>query len=170
MDHNVSFEAHETNIKELSSGIKQKDDKFLHIKRSDSAAYSVLTTSLNALAPLFAEKNSWLTIGDNDGFEAIFLAKKNQTAHASDISDSLLQETEKEGLISAYSKQNVEHIQFTDSSFDYVLCKESVHHFPRPVLGLYEMLRVSKKGIVLVAEPVDILSKMPAMLFLKNVT
>ncbi len=169
MNHNVSFEAHENNIKKLSSDIQNKSDKFLYIKRSESAAYSILATSLKALAPLFVDKNSWLTIGDNDGFEAIFLGKNNQSAHASDISDTLLRETEKEGLISSYSKQNVEHIQFADSSFDYVLCKESVHHFPRPALGIYEMLRVCKKGIVLAAEPVDVLSKMPTVLFLKNV-
>jgi 2-polyprenyl-3-methyl-5-hydroxy-6-metoxy-1,4-benzoquinol methylase len=169
MDHNVSFEAHEAHIKELASEIRQAVGKFQHIKKTGSAAYSILTASLKAIAPLLREKNSWLTVGDNDGFEAIFLARNNQTAHASDISDTLLQETEKEGLLSAHSRQNVEHIQFPDSSFDYVLCKESVHHFPRPALGLYEMLRVSKKGIVLVAEPVDILSKMPSILFLKNV-
>ena len=169
MDHNISFEAHEAHIKELASEIRQAGGKFQHIKKTGSAAYSILTASLKTIAPLLREKNSWLTVGDNDGFEAIFLARNNQTAHASDISDTLLQETEKEGLLSAHSRQNVEHIQFPDSSFDYVLCKESVHHFPRPALGLYEMLRVSKKGIVLVAEPVDILSKMPSMLFLKNV-
>ena len=72
-------------------------------------------------------------------------------------------------MFPAHSRQNVEHIQFPDSSFDYVLCKESVHHFPRPALGLYEMLRVSRKGIAVVAEPVDILSKMPSMLFLKGI-
>jgi SAM-dependent methyltransferase len=169
MNQNKSFEAHESHIKAMSVELQQKGEKFLHIKKNESAAYSILTTELETLTPLFAVRHSWLTIGDNDGFEANFLARKNQTAHASDISDTILCESKKEGLISAYSKQNVEQIQFATSSFDYVLCKESVHHFPRPTLGLYEMLRVCKKGVVLVSEPVDILSKMPTILFLKNV-
>jgi 2-polyprenyl-3-methyl-5-hydroxy-6-metoxy-1,4-benzoquinol methylase len=168
MNQNKSFKAHESHIREISVGLQQQSEKFLHIKKTESAAYSVLTTALETFSPLFATRHTWLTIGDNEGFEASFLARKNQTAHASDISDTILREAEKEGLLSAYSKQNVEQIQFADSSFDYVLCKESVHHFPRPALGLYEMLRVCKKGVVLVAEPVDILSKMPTVLFLKN--
>jgi 2-polyprenyl-3-methyl-5-hydroxy-6-metoxy-1,4-benzoquinol methylase len=169
MNQNKSFEAHESHIKELSVELQQKSEKFVHIKKTESAAYAVCTASLESFAPLFVAPHTWLTIGDNDGFEANFLAKKNQTAHASDISDTILCESEKEGLISIYSQQNVEQIQFVDSSFDYVLCKETVHHFPRPALGLYEMLRVCKKGVVLVSEPVDILSKMPTVLFLKNV-
>jgi len=81
-------------IKELASEIRQAGGKFQHIKKTGSAAYSILTASLKTIAPLLREKNSWLTVGDNDGFEAIFLARNNQTAHASDISDTLLQETE----------------------------------------------------------------------------
>lgn len=38
--------------------------------------------------------------------------------------------------------------------FDFVLCKESYHHFPRPPIALYEMLRVARRGVVLI-EPID---------------
>src|SRR5262249_1159034 len=31
-----------------------------------------------------------------------------------------------------------------------VFCKESYHHFPRPMLALYEMLRVARKSVVLI--------------------
>jgi SAM-dependent methyltransferase len=48
----------------------------------------------------------------------------------------------------------VEALSFDDETFDFVLCKETFHHLPRPYIGLYEMLRVSKVGIVLL-EPFD---------------
>jgi ubiquinone/menaquinone biosynthesis C-methylase UbiE len=50
---------------------------------------------------------------------------------------------------------------------DYVFCRESFHHFPRAYLGVYEMIRVAKKGVILI-EPIDILSKVPLVLLIKN--
>jgi ubiquinone/menaquinone biosynthesis C-methylase UbiE len=73
---------------------------------------------------------------------------------ASDITDVLLKEAEAIGYISKYQIENAESLSFEDSKFDYVFCKESYHHFPRPMLALYEMLRVAKKGIFLI-EPND---------------
>jgi hypothetical protein len=61
----------------------------------------------------------------------------------------------------------VEHINLKESSIDYVFCREAFHHFPRAYLGIYEMIRVAKKGVILI-EPIDILSKMPLLLFIKN--
>jgi hypothetical protein len=60
----------------------------------------------------------------------------------------------------------VESLSFDDFEFDYILCKESYHHFPRPMLALYEMLRVARKGVVLI-EPNDICisNKLTIMLF-----
>ena len=43
-----------------------------------------------------------------------------------------------------------EIIVVDDNSFDVVFCKEAFHHFPRPYLALYEMLRVSKKAVVMI--------------------
>lgn len=43
---------------------------------------------------------------------------------------------------------------FKNEAFDYVFCKESYHHFPRPMIALYEMLRVARKAVILV-EPCD---------------
>jgi len=42
-----------------------------------------------------------------------------------------------------------------------VLCKEAFHHFPRPMVALYEMLRVARKAVVLI-EPQDPLIDHPA--------
>ena len=50
--------------------------------------------------------------------------------------------------------ENAEKLNFENQSFDYVFCKEALHHFPRPYVALYEMLRVARKGVFLV-EPND---------------
>ncbi len=98
---------------------------------------------------------AWLTVGDGRyGSDAHYLSSKGADATASDISDALLREGAEMGFISKYSKQNAEALSFDDQSFDFILCKESYHHFPRPMKALYEMLRVARKGVVLL-EPAD---------------
>jgi len=56
----------------------------------------------------------------------------------------------------SYSIENIEKLSFKNASFDLVFVKEALHHVPRPILGLYEMLRVSKKAIIFI-EPADTL-------------
>ena len=97
----------------------------------------------------------------------MYLAEKGQDAIASDISDVFLKEAYRLRLIGAYDCINVEQISYEENSFDYLLCKEAFHHFPRAYLGLYEMIRVAKKGVVLI-EPTDVFCKMSSLVFLKN--
>jgi SAM-dependent methyltransferase len=54
----------------------------------------------------------------------------------------------------SYQEQNCEALPFASQSFDLVFCKEGLHHLARPVLGLYEMLRVCRKAVVFI-EPCD---------------
>ena len=118
--------------------------------------------------PLAKTHSSWLTIGDGYGFDANYLKDKGCNAVASDIAATFLPKSKEMGIIDAYSIENVEKISFADNSFDYCLCKEAYHHFPRPMLGVYEMLRISKTAIILI-EPLDPISRNPFLLFLKNV-
>ena len=98
---------------------------------------------------------SWLTCGDGRyGKDAQYIQKKGLCVLATDISDVLLREAKESGSLHAYKQENAEHLSFSDRSFDYVFCKESLHHFPRPMVALYEMLRVSSKGVMLI-EPTD---------------
>ncbi len=97
----------------------------------------------------------WLTIGDGRyGKDAHNIIAMGGDALATDISDTLLREGKAMGYIRDYRRENAEALSFPDGSFDYVLCKESYHHFPRPMLALYEMLRVARKGIFFI-EPND---------------
>jgi SAM-dependent methyltransferase len=157
--------AHENHMINL---INEKDKRLFLLKNKDCVAYFLNVRTLDILNPLFNKNNTWLTIGDFNGFEAKYFKEKNQIVTASDISDAFLKEAKTEGLIDVYSKENVEHLSFEEESFDYVSCREAYHHFPRAYLGLYEMIRVAKKGVIVI-EPVDIISKMPLLLFLKNV-
>ena len=100
-------------------------------------------------------KSSWLTVGDGRfGSDAQYLMKHGCQALPTDISDIMLREAKERGLIADYRKENAESLSFPDEAFDYVLCKEAFHHFPRPMIAFYEMLRVVRKGIVLI-EPDD---------------
>jgi len=100
-------------------------------------------------------KARWLTVGDGRyGNDAKYISNNGGHALASDISDYLLKEAKNIGYIAQYKKENAEALSFQDAEFDYVLCKESYHHFPRPMMALYEMLRVASKGVVLI-EPND---------------
>ncbi|MGN5955305.1 class I SAM-dependent methyltransferase [Sphingobacterium lactis] len=122
------------------------------------------------LGPLLHDKEaSWLTLGDAYGHDAQYLLSQNiKSVTASDLNDNLLQLAKQEGLIHQFQRLNAERMNLESSSLDYVLCKESYHHFPRPYAALYEMVRVARKAIVLM-EPQDPLIRMPILLALYNV-
>lgn len=107
----------------------------------------------NSITPLinFTKDKKWITIGDGRfGTDANFLLSCGvRQVTATDISDELLKIGSQKNFIGSYSAQNAEKLNYKDDSFDYSFCKESYHHFPRPIIALYEMLRVSKYGVVL---------------------
>jgi len=57
-------------------------------------------------------------------------------------------------LIDAYEFQNAESLTHPDDSFDFVLCHQAFHHFKKPLIGLYEMIKVSKIAVA-ICEPND---------------
>ena len=111
----------------------------------------------NTLLPLIRAfpKDSWITLGDGKyGSDAYFLKQNGISVLATSLSDTTLIHARDLGYLDNIKSQNAEQIGEADSSFDFVLCKESYHHFPRPPIAFYEMLRVSKKAVVLI-EPVE---------------
>jgi hypothetical protein len=161
-----SHDAQKAHLEKLA--VNSVEDFLYILKNKDCFALQIQYRTLSLLSPFFTIKSNWLTIGDYNGIEANFLKDNGQNATASDISDSFLTEIHKQGFISEYKIVNVERIPFDDNSFDYVFCREAYHHFPRAYLGLYEMIRVAEKAAILI-EPIDILSKMPILLFFKNI-
>lgn len=53
-----------------------------------------------------------------------------------------------------YELADVQTLPWPSQHFDLVVCKESLHHTPRPVQGLTEMLRVCRRASILI-EPWD---------------
>ena len=109
-----------------------------------------------------SEDDLWLTIGDQSGHDSLML-KEAGISHvvASSLDTSRLKLAHESGEIEKYLEINAEVISLPDDSFDYVLCKEALHHMPRPMLAIYEMLRVARKGIIFI-EPQDTLIDWPA--------
>ena len=104
----------------------------------------------------YYKDGKWLTLGDGRfGLDSYSLKKIfGLCAFPTDISENMLEEGKKKGLINDYSVENAESLSFQDNQYEVVFCKEAFHHFPRPILALYEMIRVAKECVVLI-EPLD---------------
>jgi ubiquinone/menaquinone biosynthesis C-methylase UbiE len=168
---NTSYQSHEgwfekqypsqdTRINAINKWLKSIDNQTI--------GYWIHDRLFTLAKPLLKSGESWLTVGDGYGFDGHFLKKNGAKVTSTDIGGSFLQLSVQQELIDSYSIENVEKLSFANESFDYVFCKEAYHHFPRAYMGVYEMIRVSKMGIILI-EPQDPLTKMPLMLLIKNV-
>lgn len=153
--YKLNYEDNTRHYKDYTHGSKRESDAktWLDPDTVDAWRHRRMYSSLNPL--LENQQATWLTIGDGRfGKDSRYICEKGGDVTASDIDDSLLIEANNIGFISKFSKENAESLSFGDSTFDYVFCKESFHHFPRPMLALYEMLRVASRGVVLI-EPND---------------
>ncbi|HEY7568610.1 MAG TPA: class I SAM-dependent methyltransferase, partial [Gemmatimonadaceae bacterium] len=116
----------------------------------DSWRHLRMRQLLDPLLRTFASA-SWVTVGDGRyGTDAHYLEQHGADVMATDIGDGLLRKAYAEGFIHKYRKENAEQLSFADGSFDFALCKEAYHHMPRPMLAVYEMLRVARRAIVLI--------------------
>lgn len=91
-----------------------------------------------ALEVLGSLKNfSWLTIGDGAGTDAWRLTDAGfREALATDLDDTVLRQTKESGFIKCYQIENAEKLSFADNFFDFILCKEALHHMSRPYAGI----------------------------------
>jgi SAM-dependent methyltransferase len=145
------------------------DEKYVRdLYDEKSPIYHYNNTFFQYLDPFIEATTQWLTIGDSTGIDAAYIKRKGAKATATDLSTKTLEGIFANGWIDGFESQNVESISHQDDSFDYVCCKEAYHHFPRPPIGFYEMLRVAKKGVVVI-EPVDINLSFPPVLFVRNI-
>ena len=98
--------------------------------------------------------SEWMTVGDgNYGSDAAYLNGLGVRAVATSLVASSLQVAAEKGYIREYREENAEDLSMEDGAVDFVLCKEAYHHFPRPPIALYEMLRVARVGVLLI-EPI----------------
>jgi len=109
-----------------------------------------------------------VTIGDGRfGLDSIKLKKLEPSLRVlpTDIAPLLLQQAKDKNIIDDFQVENAERLSFSDNHFDFSFCIEAYHHFPRPFIALYEMIRISRKAVILI-EPNDIFpKKIPRKLF-----
>lgn len=100
-------------------------------------------------------ESTWMTVGDGRyGSDAAYLHSQGVRVTATSLTDDKLRYAYEKGHVPAFQAENAEHISLSDEAVDFVLCKEAYHHFPRPPVALYEMLRVVRRAVVLI-EPLD---------------
>tara|TARA_R110001599_G_scaffold351822_1_gene584798 strand:- start:133991 stop:134905 length:915 start_codon:yes stop_codon:yes gene_type:complete len=153
---NQSYDSHRSHFDDYAEGGAQAEfaRSWLDADTVDAWRHQRI---YRVVEPLINEKcsNSWLTVGDGRyGLDAQFLSSRECQVTASDISGLLLEEAYEQELLKDFSVENAEELSFSDEQFDFVFCKDAFHHFPRPIKALYELLRVSKRGVILI-EPSD---------------
>jgi len=111
--------------------------------------------TIRPLAEFFKD-GTWVSIGDGRyGLDSVRLEKLfGIHVFPTDLSEEMLKKGREIGLIHNYRVENAEKLGFEDNSFDIVFCKESFHHFPRPIIAIYEMIRVCRFAVILI-EPCD---------------
>ncbi|ALL04821.1 methyltransferase type 11 [Pedobacter sp. PACM 27299] len=170
MFHKESYELHEKWYNKKFPTPEAKSAYFKKSRYEDTTSIGSWLQRLffDCLNPLLKNKDQkWLTVGDAYGFDARYILNNGNQATATDLNTDFLSIAHQEGIVNDFRSENAEKLSFEDNTYDFVLCKESYHHFPRPYSALYEMIRVCKKGIVII-EPQDPISKMPLLLFMVN--
>jgi SAM-dependent methyltransferase len=107
--------------------------------------FEMLSIALPILKALNPE--SILTLGDTYGRDA-YLYKKEIGCRviASDLDADKLIFAKNQGYIDDFLELDAENMHLDSDSVDIVVAKETLHHWPRPMLGVYEALRVARKG------------------------
>ena len=90
------------------------------------------------------EKSSFLDVGDSDGVFIRCLGKKGTSINTSAAATKQIARRGGIGVQSDGTK-----LPFPDSSYDYVLCFETLEHLPNPMAGLLELERVCRKGVII---------------------
>jgi SAM-dependent methyltransferase len=92
-----------------------------------------------------------MTVGDgNSCRDALYLSQFGADVLATDIKTEALLRAKTEGIFAKVQFEDCHVLSAKDESFDFVFCKESYHHFSRPPVAFYEMLRVCKKAVILI--------------------
>jgi SAM-dependent methyltransferase len=89
------------------------------------------------------------------GIDVFYLKKFYDAKYCvSDISENAVKTAQKTfESIEGFVEDN-ESMSLADDTFDYSFIAASLHHLPRPLKGLYELLRVARYGLIVI-EPND---------------
>ena len=148
--HEISYKLHEKHNAIEDGSLSELQKSWF---RDDNVDHWRHERMYQSITPILQKNSKWITIGDGRfGLDSIKLKRIEPSLDIlpTDIAPESLEFAKNAGLIPKYGIVNAEAIDFPENEFDYSFCKESFHHFPRPYIALYEMIRVSKKGIVFI--------------------
>lgn len=101
------------------------------------------------------DDQSVLVASCGTGIDLFYLKKFfNPRFTVSDLSEQAVRMTQKAFPEVVGSVEDTENLSFKDEQFDYAFVAGALHHLPQPLKGLYELYRVSKKGVIAI-EPND---------------
>ncbi|MCI0336592.1 MAG: class I SAM-dependent methyltransferase [Acidobacteria bacterium] len=109
------------------------------------------------LAECDLKGKSVLIVGCGFGHDALLIAKLGASVSAFDLSPDSLQIARelaiREGLQIAFDEMPAEHMRYEDSTFDYIIAQDILHHVDIPrTMG--EIVRVAKPNAVLVVNEI----------------
>ncbi len=149
--------SYQNHVEMESGAFKQNDDGELKLPSCYAAEGSIDAwrhrRMYEFVLPLILDDPSatWMTVGDGRfGSDAYMLSELGCDVTATSLTDESLIIARERGIIEKFKTINAEQIDLEDNAFDYVFCKESYHHFPRPPVAFYEMLRVARRGVILI--------------------
>lgn len=110
--------------------------------------------------PFNIKNLSLLDICCGSGMVSEFYAKKGANVYGSDISKSCIKRARKRAekymFKAKFCIADSENLPFPSNSYDLVLVHDGLHHLDNPSRAIIEMVRVAKKGIIII-EPADAL-------------
>jgi ubiquinone/menaquinone biosynthesis C-methylase UbiE len=110
-----------------------------------------LKLGLKMLGDSNLAKRSILVVCGGVGGEGMFFRRAGVTdVTVTDISEEALSLCSEFDPSLKTKALNAEAMELPDASYDVVVVQDGLHHLPRPVLGLTEMLRVSRRGVIVI--------------------
>jgi 2-polyprenyl-3-methyl-5-hydroxy-6-metoxy-1,4-benzoquinol methylase len=103
-----------------------------------------------------------LEIGCGRGVFARYLAERGAEVVAADFSPAAVEHARRrlEGLHATALVADIQDVPFPDGDFDVVVSQETLEHVPDPMLGLAELVRVTRPGGKLIVTTPNYLSLM----------
>jgi SAM-dependent methyltransferase len=106
-----------------------------------------------------------LVAGCGKGTDVYYLKKfYRPKIHVCDIAEHAVRTTVASFENIRGNVADIEALPFEDDAFDYSFVAASLHHLSRPILGLYELLRVAKFGTIVIEPNDSILTRIAVLL------
>jgi ubiquinone/menaquinone biosynthesis C-methylase UbiE len=91
-----------------------------------------------------------LSICGGDGEEGDFFQRRGAEVTVTDLSIKALSAAQVRNPALRCVCMDGEELEFADSSFDWAIVRDGLHHLARPIKGLYELDRVSREGFAII--------------------